>query len=153
MSVARSLFQRLSKLLAIRHIFLSKSLTYRKKPQLQPPNFDYVRYATLALCCEEIFSNKIQGQVAEMGVYKGDFAKRLNFFLRTGNWTCLTPSKALTKGISERKCKADIPVQSRTFPVPVFNRYSPGCPTLPIVLSNKAISRKRQRTKRIPFVL
>ena len=78
MSIARFAFKRLSRLLAAKRIYLTKSLNYRKKPQLLPPNFDYVRYATLALCAEEILSRGIKGNVAELGVYKGDFAKRLN---------------------------------------------------------------------------
>ena len=41
-------------------------------------NLDFVRYTTLELCCNEIKRNKVNGNVAELGVYKGDFAKRLN---------------------------------------------------------------------------
>ncbi|HVX25329.1 MAG TPA: TylF/MycF/NovP-related O-methyltransferase [Parafilimonas sp.] len=37
-----------------------------------------MRYTTLELCCTEIRRNNVEGNVAELGVYKGDFAKRIN---------------------------------------------------------------------------
>ncbi|MDR2803402.1 MAG: TylF/MycF family methyltransferase [Treponema sp.] len=39
---------------------------------------DVIRYQTLELVAEEIKSKKIKGCIAELGVYKGDFAKKLN---------------------------------------------------------------------------
>jgi O-methyltransferase len=33
----------------------------------------------LGLCYEEIVNNQVKGSVAELGIYKGDFAWRLNF--------------------------------------------------------------------------
>lgn len=39
---------------------------------------DYCRYNTLYLLAEEIRSGKIDGCLAELGVYKGDFAKLMN---------------------------------------------------------------------------
>jgi O-methyltransferase len=39
---------------------------------------DYVRYSTLELLASEIYSNNIEGSVAELGVYKGAFARKLN---------------------------------------------------------------------------
>ncbi|MDR1399668.1 MAG: TylF/MycF family methyltransferase [Treponema sp.] len=39
---------------------------------------DIVRYQMLALVAEEINGKKVRGCVAELGVYKGDFAKRIN---------------------------------------------------------------------------
>jgi O-methyltransferase len=39
---------------------------------------DTIRYQTLALVAEEIRGKNIKGCVAELGVYKGDFAKRIN---------------------------------------------------------------------------
>lgn len=42
------------------------------------PHSDYVRLATLELCAEEIRRRGIAGSVAEVGVYKGEFARRLN---------------------------------------------------------------------------
>ncbi|MBQ8247814.1 MAG: hypothetical protein IJZ42_11825 [Lachnospiraceae bacterium] len=39
---------------------------------------DYVREQTLALISEEIKRKKIEGEVAELGVYKGEFSKKIN---------------------------------------------------------------------------
>ncbi len=40
--------------------------------------FDYVREQTLALLGEEIYRKNIIGDVAELGVYKGEFSKKIN---------------------------------------------------------------------------
>lgn len=42
------------------------------------PNNPDARIASLALCAREIYENKVQGSVAEAGVYRGDFAKYIN---------------------------------------------------------------------------
>lgn len=39
---------------------------------------DYVREQTLALLSEEIKRKKLKGDVAELGVYKGEFSKKIN---------------------------------------------------------------------------
>ncbi len=39
---------------------------------------DYTRLFTFELCAREIIQNKIAGEVAELGVFRGDFAKLLN---------------------------------------------------------------------------
>ena len=78
MSISRFIFQTLAKTLSTKGLYIVKSLSYKKKPQSLPANLDYVRYATLGLCYEEITAKEIKGNVAELGVYKGDFAKRLN---------------------------------------------------------------------------
>jgi O-methyltransferase len=39
---------------------------------------DVIRYQMLALIAEEIRDKNIEGCVAELGVYKGDFAKKIN---------------------------------------------------------------------------
>ena len=78
MAITRSIFQKVSSLLAARNTYLTKSLNYRDRQQALPANFDYIRYSTLGLCYEEIIENKVAGNVAEVGVYQGDFSKRLN---------------------------------------------------------------------------
>ena len=40
--------------------------------------FDYVRHSSLELVAREIYENKVQGNVAELGVFQGDFAKYIN---------------------------------------------------------------------------
>lgn len=78
MSVLRLLFKKISGLLSHKKIYLTKSLSYKNGSHPLPINLDYVRYATLGLCYEEIINNAVAGSIAELGVYKGDFAKRLN---------------------------------------------------------------------------
>ena len=78
MSVARFLFHQLASVLSVKSLYLTKSLSYKQEPAPLPINLDYVRYATLGLCAQEILRKNVAGNVAEVGVYKGDFAKRLN---------------------------------------------------------------------------
>ncbi len=79
MSFTKSLFQVLARSLQAKNIYLAKSLDYNQDAIRQlEPSIDHVRYATLQLCQQEISFNSVKGNVAEVGVYKGDFAKRLN---------------------------------------------------------------------------
>jgi uncharacterized protein YjgD (DUF1641 family) len=39
---------------------------------------DYVRYKVLELLAQEILNNNLEGSIAELGVFKGDFAKIIN---------------------------------------------------------------------------
>ena len=41
-------------------------------------SFDYVRHSSLELVSREIYENNIAGSVAELGVFRGDFAKYIN---------------------------------------------------------------------------
>lgn len=79
MSVLKSLYQLFAKLLAGKKLHLSKSLEFNTtfKRELAH-NIDFVRYTTLELCSIEIKNNNVKGNVAELGVYKGEFAKRVN---------------------------------------------------------------------------
>lgn len=79
MSGLKSLYQPFAKILASKKLHLSKSLEFNTsfKQQLAH-NLDFVRYTTLELCCNEIKTNNLKGNIAELGVYKGDFAKRIN---------------------------------------------------------------------------
>lgn len=78
MSASRILFQKAARAFSAKGLYFTKSLNYKSAPAPLPPNFDYVRYATLGLCFQEIMAKKVPGNVAELGVYQGDFAKRLN---------------------------------------------------------------------------
>ena len=42
------------------------------------PPWDYIRISNLELCAYEIFHNDVAGDVAELGVFKGDFARKIN---------------------------------------------------------------------------
>jgi len=45
---------------------------------LEERGWEYIRYSTLELSAHEIIDNKIEGNVAELGVYKGTFASKIN---------------------------------------------------------------------------
>jgi O-methyltransferase len=75
----KSIYQPFAKLLASKKLHLAKSLEFNSSfKQELAYNLDFVRYTTLELCCNEIKSNNVNGNVAELGVYKGEFAKRIN---------------------------------------------------------------------------
>ncbi|MFI5186720.1 MAG: TylF/MycF/NovP-related O-methyltransferase [Chitinophagales bacterium] len=78
MAISRFIFHNIAKALSKKKIYLVKSLSFKGRPLTLPLNYDYVRYATLELCYEEIISAGITGNVAELGVYRGSFASRLN---------------------------------------------------------------------------
>jgi O-methyltransferase len=79
MSNFKLLYQPFAKFLAGKKLHLSKSLTFNSSfKQELDYNLDFVRYTTLELCANEIKTNNIKGNVAELGVYKGEFAKRIN---------------------------------------------------------------------------
>lgn len=55
------------------------SLTYsNRKRDIDVQYLDYIRLATLELIANEIYKKNIPGNVAEVGVYKGKFAKYIN---------------------------------------------------------------------------
>jgi O-methyltransferase len=67
---------------ALKGIFSSKfcrkmSVSW-KRANFVYKTFDYVRYSSLELIAREIYENKISGNVAELGVYQGDFAQYIN---------------------------------------------------------------------------
>jgi O-methyltransferase len=60
-------------------IFIGNSLAYLDRERNIDKNyFDYIRLATLELVSYEIERKKLEGSVAELGVYKGKFARYLN---------------------------------------------------------------------------
>jgi len=67
------------KLLFRNHVFISNSLEYLERDRAIEKNyFDYIRLATLELASNEIRKKGLPGSVAELGVYKGKFAKYIN---------------------------------------------------------------------------
>lgn len=66
-----------------RNRFFSRSLVRLKRARLTKVNepglySDYIRLAILELCAFEIKAKNVPGSVAELGVYRGDFAKKIN---------------------------------------------------------------------------
>ena len=69
------------KILQKNKIFVSSSLAYlHRKRDIDQNYFDYVRLSTLELISFEINQKKLAGNVAEVGVYKGKFAKYINHY-------------------------------------------------------------------------
>lgn len=69
----------LGKTLSKNKVFLGTSLDYLERERMLDKNyFDYVRLASLELVSYEIKRKKLVGNVAELGVYKGKFARYLN---------------------------------------------------------------------------
>lgn len=69
----------LGKTLQKKNIFISSTLGYLKRKRAIDTNyFDYIRLATLELISHEINTKKLTGNTAELGVYKGKFARYIN---------------------------------------------------------------------------
>jgi O-methyltransferase len=73
-SLARKILLRLE----IGLVWPLRNLNRERNFSLHEPNWDYLRISNLELIANEINENKIQGNVAEVGVFKGDFASKIN---------------------------------------------------------------------------
>jgi len=78
MSIGKKLASKLFTLLASKKLHLVSSLTFKQDHPVLDLKLDFVRYRTLELCVEELKYRQVAGQVAEVGVFKGEFAKLLN---------------------------------------------------------------------------
>jgi len=79
MSFSKNLYYSFSYLLAKKHIRIIRSLEYLKRtPKIRLDRLDYIRISSLELAAFEIYDNEVKGNVAELVVYKGDFAKEIN---------------------------------------------------------------------------
>lgn len=62
-----------------KNIFIGSSLDFlQRKRTLDKNYFDYIRLSSLELVSFEIQHKKLEGNVAELGVYKGKFARYIN---------------------------------------------------------------------------
>jgi len=78
-TVAKGLNFLLFKSLQKNRVFVANSLEYLdRKREMDKNHFDYVRVASLELVSYEINHRQIRGNVAELGVYKGKFARQIN---------------------------------------------------------------------------
>lgn len=61
------------------HVFMGSSLDYlQRRRNIDKNYFDYIRLSTLELVSNEINMKGLTGNVAELGVYKGKFARYIN---------------------------------------------------------------------------
>jgi len=78
-TIAKGINFVLGKTLKKRKVFLSSSLGYLDRESVIDKNyFDYIRLSSLELISYEINKNNLPGSVAELGVYKGKFARYIN---------------------------------------------------------------------------
>lgn len=62
-----------------RNFYLTSSLEYLERKRTIDKNYlDYIRLSSLELISHEINFKKVKGNVAELGVYKGKFARYIN---------------------------------------------------------------------------
>lgn len=62
-----------------KNIYINSSLLYlNRKREIDRNYMDYIRLSTLELVADEINSANLTGAVAELGVYKGKFARYIN---------------------------------------------------------------------------
>lgn len=75
----KKLYKIFSSFLKKRKLYVVKSLYYDTTSRIiTRTDVDYIRVATAELCAREIHRKNINGAVAEVGVFKGDFASVLN---------------------------------------------------------------------------
>lgn len=75
----KKIFHLIQKILAKRGLRLVKSLIYlNREKRIDLNRLDYNRLACLEMCGHEIYAHNVAGNVAELGVFKGDFAKDIN---------------------------------------------------------------------------
>lgn len=66
-----------------KHVFVSSSLeSMKRRREIDNNYFDYIRLSTLELISYEINKKQLTGSVAELGVYKGKFARYLNRYFK-----------------------------------------------------------------------
>ena len=81
-SLSATVKNKIAGTLSKRKIFFASSLTFlHRDRKIDTTYLDYIRQSALELVCHEIKSNNVPGNLAELGVYKGQFAKYINQYL------------------------------------------------------------------------
>ncbi|WP_201280796.1 TylF/MycF/NovP-related O-methyltransferase [Paenibacillus lutrae] len=60
------------------HLCNMNLLGRNRRISFHDKSVDYIRLSSLELIAEEIYANQVSGNVAELGVYKGEFSKHIN---------------------------------------------------------------------------
>jgi len=79
--IIRSILQLFEKFLLLFKVVLIRATPYlnrKRKLDMSYRAWDFNRYSSLELCAYEINDKNIQGSVAELGVFQGDFAAKIN---------------------------------------------------------------------------
>jgi O-methyltransferase len=78
-SLAKGVNYLFGNVLQKKHVFIGNSLDYLQRKRVLDKNYlDYIRLSSLELISFEINQKKLEGSVAELGVYKGKFARYIN---------------------------------------------------------------------------
>jgi O-methyltransferase len=78
-SLVRSVYASFARMFARKHLYLVEALTYLPVRWKYPMHVrDFNRYGMLELVEREIRLRAVPGSVAELGVYRGDFASHIN---------------------------------------------------------------------------
>jgi O-methyltransferase len=81
MKISQGINYLFGRLLNHSKIYLTNSLNYLSRKRNVDRNYmDHIRLSTLELVAHEIDRNNILGSVAELGVYKGKFARYINLY-------------------------------------------------------------------------
>ena len=77
--ILKSLYHFISNSFSKKHLHFIRSLQFmNRKRNIEMERMDYIRISSLELIADEIYRKGVTGSVAELGVYKGDFAKDIN---------------------------------------------------------------------------
>lgn len=77
----KKLLSTIAKPLRKKHILITSSLQFFTRSKPIPTNhFDYIRLSALELAAQEINTRNLKGNVAELGVCTGGFAKFINTY-------------------------------------------------------------------------
>lgn len=83
---------------------VAAEMMMRKNEKMNINDIDYVRISSLELVSREIYDKSIEGAVAELGVFRGDFAKYINRFFKDKKFYLFDTFE----GFDERDLKFDI---------------------------------------------
>lgn len=87
------------------HSYITYSLNYLSRERKVDRNYmDHIRLSTLELVAYEIESRKIEGAVAELGVYKGKFARYINGYFPERKFYLFDTFK----GFAEQDVKSEV---------------------------------------------
>ena len=60
------------------HLIISRMEQLKRERRMDLSDGDYMRYSSMELMAEEIYSRNIRGNTAELGVFRGAFSRKIN---------------------------------------------------------------------------
>jgi O-methyltransferase len=106
----------MGRLLGRKGVFVGASLSFlNRKRKLDRNYFDYIRLSTLELISHEINSKKLSGNVAELGVYKGKFARYINEYFPNRTLYLFDTFEGFDKRDTEKEVKENFSTGAQDF--------------------------------------